>query len=56
MRYVNLFTAEKTVLSEHIPGDVEELAISRDGHYLAYISNEGGTSKLNVWICGLIRI
>jgi dipeptidyl aminopeptidase/acylaminoacyl peptidase len=48
LRYVNLFTAEKTVLSDHIPWDIEELAISRDGHYLAYVSNEAGTSKLNI--------
>lgn len=48
LRYVNLFTAEKTVLSDHIPWDIEELAISRDGHYLAFVSNEGGVSKLNV--------
>src|SRR5579859_5426843 len=48
LRYVNLFTADKTVLSEHIPWDIEELAISRDGHYLAYISNEAGAGKLNL--------
>jgi dipeptidyl aminopeptidase/acylaminoacyl peptidase len=48
LRYVNLFTAEKTVLSDHIPWDIEELAISRDGHYLAYVSDEAGTSKLNI--------
>lgn len=48
LRYVNLFTADKSVISEHVPGDVEELAISRDGHYLAYSSNEGGVAKLSV--------
>jgi dipeptidyl aminopeptidase/acylaminoacyl peptidase len=48
LRYVNLFTAEKTILSDHIPWDIEELAISRDGHYLAYVSNEAGASKLNM--------
>jgi dipeptidyl aminopeptidase/acylaminoacyl peptidase len=48
LRYVNLFTSEKTVISGHVSGDVEELAISRDGHYLAYVSNEAGTDKLNV--------
>jgi dipeptidyl aminopeptidase/acylaminoacyl peptidase len=48
LRYVNLFTAEKTVISDHIPWDIEELAISRDGHYLAYVSNEGGATKLNM--------
>ncbi len=48
LRYVNLFTGEKTEISGPIPWDIERLAISKDGHYLAYVSNEGGTSKLNV--------
>ena len=37
LRYVNLFTGDKNVISNHIPWDIEELAISRDGHYLAYV-------------------
>jgi dipeptidyl aminopeptidase/acylaminoacyl peptidase len=48
LHYINLFTNEKTVLSGHIPWDIEELAISRDGHYLAYVSNEAGAGKLNL--------
>jgi dipeptidyl aminopeptidase/acylaminoacyl peptidase len=48
LRYVNLFTGDKSVLSAAIPWDVEDLAISRDGHYLAFVSNEGGLGKLNV--------
>src|ERR1700675_3581549 len=48
LRYVNLFTGDKTVISGSLPWDIEELAISRDGHYLAYISNEAGIDKLNV--------
>jgi dipeptidyl aminopeptidase/acylaminoacyl peptidase len=48
LRYANLFTAERNVVSGNIPWDIEELAISRDGHYLAYVSNEGGTAKLNL--------
>ena len=48
LRYVNLFTADKTVLSEHIPWDIEELALSRDGHYLAFVANEGGTGALDL--------
>jgi dipeptidyl aminopeptidase/acylaminoacyl peptidase len=48
LRYVNLFTNDKTVISNHILWDIEELALSRDGHYLAYVSNEGGTGKLNL--------
>src|SRR3984957_5185282 len=48
LRYVNLFTGEKTVISGRLSWDIEELAISRDGHYLAYVSNEAGIDKLNV--------
>ncbi|HEX3912093.1 MAG TPA: S9 family peptidase [Steroidobacteraceae bacterium] len=48
LRYVGLFSNEKTVISGHIPWDIEALAISRDGHYLAYVSNEAGAGKLNL--------
>ena len=48
LRYVNLFTGEKTVISGPLSWDVEELAISRDGHYLAYVSDEAGIDKLNL--------
>jgi dipeptidyl aminopeptidase/acylaminoacyl peptidase len=48
LRYVNFFTGDKTVISGHISWDVEELAISRDGHYLAYVSDEAGVDKLNL--------
>src|SRR5271168_2363681 len=48
LRYVSLFTNEKAVISGGIHWDIEELAISRDGHYLAYVSNEAGLSKLNI--------
>src|SRR5580692_7783458 len=48
LRYVNLFSGEKTVISGRLSWDIEELAISRDGHYLAYTSNEAGIDKLNV--------
>jgi dipeptidyl aminopeptidase/acylaminoacyl peptidase len=48
LRYVNLFSGEKTLITGHLSWDVEELAISRDGHYLAYVSNEAGIDKLNM--------
>ena len=48
LRYVNLFTGEKAVISPGIPGDIEDLAISRDGHFLAFVSNAAGVGKLNV--------
>ncbi len=47
LRYVNLFTGDKKVISAPIPWDIEQLAVSKDGHYLAYVSNEGGISKLS---------
>jgi len=46
LRFINLFTSEKTIISAHLPWDIDELAISRDGHYLAYVSNEVGAGKL----------
>jgi dipeptidyl aminopeptidase/acylaminoacyl peptidase len=46
--YVNLFTAQRTTLSDHVPWDIDEFALSRDGHYLAFVSNEGGAGKLSV--------
>jgi dipeptidyl aminopeptidase/acylaminoacyl peptidase len=48
LRYVNLFTTERRSVSDPIPWDVEELALSRDGHYLAYVSNEAGVGKLHL--------
>jgi dipeptidyl aminopeptidase/acylaminoacyl peptidase len=48
LRYVNLFSGEKSLISGRLSWDIEELALSRDGHYLAYISNEAGIDKLNV--------
>ncbi len=48
LRYVNLLSGEKTVISGRVPWDIEELALSPDGHYLAYVSNEGGIDKLNL--------
>ncbi|MGO9038657.1 MAG: S9 family peptidase [Steroidobacteraceae bacterium] len=47
LRYVNMFTGEKTDMSSHVPWDIERLALSKDGHYLAFVSNEDGLSKLN---------
>ncbi|MEP6547935.1 MAG: alpha/beta fold hydrolase [Gammaproteobacteria bacterium] len=48
LRYINLFSGEKTLISGRLSWDVEELAISRDGHYLAYVSNEAGIDKLSL--------
>jgi dipeptidyl aminopeptidase/acylaminoacyl peptidase len=48
LRYVNLFTAEKSDISGRSDVDVEQLALSKDGHYLAYVTDEGGADKLNL--------
>ncbi len=48
LRFVNLFTSERNELSAHLAADIEALALSRDGHYLAYVSNQGGASRLDV--------
>lgn len=48
VRYVNLFTGDRKILSGPIPGDVAEMALSRDGHYLAYVSDDAGTDKLSL--------
>jgi len=48
LRYVSLFTPERTLLSGHVHGDVTELALSRDGHYLAYVVDEGAADKIVV--------
>lgn len=48
LRFVNFFTGQLSVLSAHIPADIGALALSRDGHYLAFVSNEGGADKLNL--------
>lgn len=48
LRYQNLLNGEVAVVSAQIPWDIETLAISHDGHYLAYVSNEAGLDKLNI--------
>jgi dipeptidyl aminopeptidase/acylaminoacyl peptidase len=48
LRFVNLFTAEKNEISGRGDVDVEQFALSRDGHYLAYVTDEGGADKLNL--------
>jgi dipeptidyl aminopeptidase/acylaminoacyl peptidase len=48
LRYVNIFTSEKADISARAPWDVEQLALSRDGRYLAYVTNEGGVGKLSL--------
>jgi dipeptidyl aminopeptidase/acylaminoacyl peptidase len=48
LRFVNLFTAENSDISSGGDVDVEQFALSKDGHYLAYVTDEGGADKLNL--------
>lgn len=48
LRYVDIVTHESRKLSAHIPWDIDSFDASADGRYLAYVSNQDGTSRLTV--------
>ncbi|RMD86575.1 MAG: S9 family peptidase, partial [Calditrichaeota bacterium] len=48
LKYYDLATQKSTVLSGHIPWDVNAFDLSRDGKYLAFVTNEDGISKLHL--------
>lgn len=48
LRYYDMKSEKHKVLTEDIPWDVESLALSDDGRYIAFTVNEGGISKLHV--------
>jgi dipeptidyl aminopeptidase/acylaminoacyl peptidase len=48
LRYVNLFSGQKSGLTEALGADVTGLALSRDGHYLAYTSRDGIADRPNL--------
>jgi dipeptidyl aminopeptidase/acylaminoacyl peptidase len=48
LRYFDLATGKVTPLTDHLKWDVDSLALSRDGRYLAYVVNEDGASRLGV--------
>lgn len=48
IRYVNIFTGAKSDISAKSAWDVERFALSGDGHYLAYVTNEGGLGRLDL--------
>jgi dipeptidyl aminopeptidase/acylaminoacyl peptidase len=49
LRYVDLATGKVTDLTRDlIRWEIEDIALSRDGRYLAYLVNEDGASKLGV--------
>jgi dipeptidyl aminopeptidase/acylaminoacyl peptidase len=46
LRYDSLKSPRREVLSADIPWNIEEMAMSRGGTYLAFIANAGGISQL----------
>jgi dipeptidyl aminopeptidase/acylaminoacyl peptidase len=48
LRYLDFESEKITPLTDHLEWDVDNLAISRDGRYLAYVVNEDGASRLGV--------
>lgn len=53
LRRVDPTTGEEKILTGHVPWDVEDFEVSRDGRYLAWIANVAGTSRLTVIDQGL---
>jgi dipeptidyl aminopeptidase/acylaminoacyl peptidase len=48
LSYVNLATLQHTYLTNHIPWDVEDFDLTKDGKYLAFVTNEDGASILHL--------
>jgi dipeptidyl aminopeptidase/acylaminoacyl peptidase len=48
LRRVDLVTGTAEVLTAHIPWDIDSFARSDDGHYLAWVANVDGISRLTV--------
>jgi dipeptidyl aminopeptidase/acylaminoacyl peptidase len=48
LRYVELASGKVTPLTDHVKWDIDEIALSRDGRYLAYVANDDGASRLGV--------
>jgi len=46
LRYADLATGQVTVLTANLNWDVDDVRLSRDGRYLAYVVNEEGASRL----------
>jgi dipeptidyl aminopeptidase/acylaminoacyl peptidase len=46
---IDLVSKKAATLGPDLRWDVEDLAVSRDGRYVAYLANEDGYGKLHVW-------
>jgi protease II len=50
--YVDKMTKQMTPLTAHINWDVQEFSLSRDGSYIAFVTNEDGIGKLHLMSTG----
>jgi dipeptidyl aminopeptidase/acylaminoacyl peptidase len=48
LRYVDLASGKVTPLTDHLKWEIEDVALSKDGRYLAYVANQDGASHLGV--------
>jgi dipeptidyl aminopeptidase/acylaminoacyl peptidase len=48
LAYQDLSTGKRRFLTEGIPWDVDEFALSPDGNFLAFVSNEDGVGRFHV--------
>ena len=48
LRHYDLENKNTKIITEHINWDVDDFTLSKDGKYLAYVSNEDGISKLHI--------
>jgi dipeptidyl aminopeptidase/acylaminoacyl peptidase len=48
LTYIDLATLQHTYLTTEIPWDVEDFDISKDGKYIAFVTNEDGASVLHL--------
>jgi len=50
--YMDLGSKKTTAVRPDLKWDVDQLAVSRDGRYVAFLTNEDGFGKLHVWDTG----
>lgn len=50
LRFQDIQTKQITPISSSIPWDISEMALSDNGQYMAFVSNENGISKLHLII------
>ena len=49
LKHLDLETGTTESLTSHIPWDIRDLTVSRDGKWLAFAVNEGGAESFHLW-------